>query len=103
MNVIDRVYRGEARLWKVFWFGLFLPSCLLFFIAQITKELGSGRPWWLGWPLQTLVLLYSLWIAVGLWACAPNVKTRFFFWVARTFSAVQFLSILASFLRMLSH
>jgi hypothetical protein len=101
MNIIDRVVRGEVRLWKVYWLGYFIPAILLMFLLLALREMGNASPWWLGWPLQTVVLFYTLWISVGMWACAPNVNTRVFFWLGRIGAVISFLNILMSLLKML--
>lgn len=98
MDIIGSVVHGEVRLWKVYWFGHFCPSILLAILVYYLSEVGDAMPDWALWSLQTFILCYAVWITVGVWNCAPNVKHRFFYWAGRAIAVLGFLNVLVALL-----
>ena len=101
MNWIDRTYTGKEKLWKVFWFGYAAPffPCLIAF--KIFMEKAASLP--TGAPLVVFlaIFIYQAWLAIALWQCAPNVKHRVFYYLARIFAALLGVMALGAALQVL--
>ena len=96
MNWIDRTYSGQSPLWKVFWFGWVAPLLPLTGAVGIFNETVERTPSWAHFAFFLAVFLYQAWLAVSMWRCAPNVKYRAFFWLARIFAVVIGLGLFAA-------
>jgi len=101
MGFIDHVFRGEVRLWKVFWFGYFIPKIPIILIINVMKEASQIRDGWIGTVIIGLILLYEVWIGIGLFNCAPNVNKKIWFWLGRFVAVFILLSVVSSALKML--
>lgn len=101
MNIIDRGYTGQIRLWKLFWFGYVIPLFPLTIALGILKETSSSMPSWLSFLFVMLALLYQAWLAIAMWRCSPNVKHRVFHYLGRVFSCFLGLMVLAAALQLL--
>jgi type VI protein secretion system component VasK len=72
MNWLKRAWRGEERLWKVFWlYSLFAPLLayllLIVFPLQVYGTLLITYSYFfVGWTL------FNCWVVVPLWRCADN-------------------------------
>ena len=101
MGFIDRVFRGEVRLWKVFWFGYVLPKIPFMLAIKVVQEVSQIRNGWIGTVIIGFILIYEVWIGVGLFTCAPNVNKRVWFWLGRIVAVFILLSVVLSVLKML--
>ena len=101
MNIIDRGYTGQIRLWKLFWFGYVIPLFPLTIVLGIFKETSSSIPSWLSFAFVMVALLYQAWLAVAMWRCSPNVKHRAFYFLGRVFSCFLGLMVFAAALQLL--
>ena len=75
MNILLRAWRGEERLWVVFWiYNLLFSFVLNWYLdnVQISVESGFFVYWFI-----PCVAVYIAWISVSLWRCAFNVSFRF--------------------------
>ena len=98
MNIIKRCWRGEEKLWKVFWLWAFLPSIIKFLIGVffgVTASLGQqneslalqkalqnglpiihGLPWHIGYAVY-----YGIFFVCVL-RCFSNVRHKFWAYLA---------------------
>ena len=73
MDEIKQAWRGEEKLWKVFWiynflFGAFINWCL------DNVEKANFEP--LTWLLLIITPVWIVWVAVSMWRCAFNSDWR---------------------------
>lgn len=80
MRYIIGPLKGEEELWVVFWIHLMLVSmCVI--IAKFTLAL---HPLGLPSTLETILTpigvvadyIYTLWVNISLWQCAPNTESK---------------------------
>lgn len=102
MNVIDRVYKGEIKLWKTFWYGYAIPLIPISIATNILRETSHLYSSWITYLSIGILFLYNVWIGIGLFRCAPNVRYRVFFWVGRFFSVAILLFTLVSISKLFS-
>ena len=87
MTFLKRAWKGEAKLWQIFWAGLLLPQVVGFLIGVITGFYiaGSGTdkstaqsvvrgaltslPWVIG------MCVYYVLVSIMVWRCSFNVKS----------------------------
>lgn len=99
MNWLDRTYRGQTRLWRVFWFGFALPLLPLTAAIGVVKE--ARPPDGVVFSLFLLLLIYQAWLAVVLWRCAPNTDRPLWRRLARILAVVLGLLTLTAALQQL--
>ena len=89
MSIINKAWRGEEKLWKIFWLGLLF----LAFISALGKVLVQNLP-----PFALFYglfrLAYIIWWLVSLWRCAFNVSARFWGYLARALVCLFPLAII---------
>ena len=96
MSFISRSWKGETKLWKIFWSGILLPQIIGFLVGFFVSlyVLGSGAdkatanesmrnaltslPWMIG------VCIYYILLCICVWRCSFNVKDRPWAYAART-------------------
>ena len=96
MGFVKRAWYGEERLWKVFLIygvlGYFIVVKLSMAVRTVTFNyiltadnsiLGTIIRFILMVTPFVLLSMYVVYMSVGLWRCARNVKTKFFYYVAR--------------------
>lgn len=74
-------WRGDLRLWQVFWIGKILIPGLFFLILQLIAN-GFDT----NWPSMIYGLLwpfYLIFIFVAVWRCAPNTNHKIWMYLAR--------------------
>ncbi len=73
VGFVSHYWRGEGRLWVVFWIYGVLASALLTAIV-LAATLNN----WITavWVLVALLLgvAYTVWVLVSVWRCAPNIN-----------------------------
>ena len=80
MNQIKAAWKGDEKLWKVFWV-FFLPVAI---------PLGIAR-FFAGWyviqyeSLVFAVLIWAVWVYVSLWRCAFNARWPGWGYIIRAF------------------
>ena len=84
---------GRARLWRPFWIGGTGVVALVSFLVLLLILIPLVGVAFLDAAIGALLLwtLYSNWVAVCVWRCAPNVDSRGWFYLARFASPVLFL------------
>ena len=97
MSWFKRAWRGEAKLWQVFWFpwalGLFLwlLSYLFPFVAEFLWRVASGNAGLVPFVLNMFFsLCVEIWAIVAIWRCAFNVRQQFWGYLARIWVVVAF-------------
>lgn len=79
-NPLLRYWRGEGELWKVFWLYGVLASAVL--AAAYAAALSAGNVV-AEQILLPVLLVYTAWIVVSVWRCAPNAAQEFHTHLAR--------------------
>jgi hypothetical protein len=105
MHRVQQAWRGEERLWRVFWvYGVALSIVGVF--ASLAVELGtamssgvvaapSKSTWFLYYHIWLAVSeCYWVWLGVSLWRCAFNVKRRVWGYSARTIAVAVVIASL---------
>ena len=100
-NPIVAYPAGEGPLWKVFWFYGVIPSNIL--LAIILTMLWQDMAADIISLLLVVLLLYTSWIVISVWNCAPNVKVENYYgvlarwltiaWALNTILFTAFLSL----------
>ena len=93
---IPKAYAGQAKLWRVFWYGYVGTLIPVTIVSGIARELATKQPKSL-FPFSVFVVVWLLyaWLMVSLWRCAPNSSSRLFLILGRVWSGVLAI-ILAS-------
>ena len=89
-NLVLRIWRGEERLWKVYWLVAIVGGWALSTLAGSLVRTGFLDEL-LG---VALLAIYAVFSGVGVWRCAFNVKRPVWGYAARaiiTVSAVYFV------------
>lgn len=86
MEILRRAWRGEERLWKVWWL-IGIPQSVLLVLLYV-KFLAGKTPSTV--YLAALVLypvIYFAWVRMA-WLCSPNVKHGI--WAAASYVMIVF-------------
>lgn len=84
-NLMLRIWRGEERLWKVYWLVAILGGWALG--TLVSTMVGTG---FLHDLLGLSVLvIFAVYCGVGVWRCAFNVQRVIWGYAARTIIAVS--------------
>ena len=78
MHWIKRAWRGEERLWRVFWIG---GVILDIGFTAIKKILGHTET--TDFVYAIVALIYLVWLFVSEWRCAFNVKWKGWGYIVR--------------------
>lgn len=75
-----KYWHGQGPLWRVFWLYGVLTSHVLaaIYIFAMTANAVALQQ-----VLLPLCFLYTLWIVVSVWRCAPNTSRELYMYVAR--------------------
>lgn len=92
MEWIKRAWRGEARLWLVFWiygvvFGIVFALARLAVFAVIGKSIAI--------PFIVIHSIYWIWLAVSQWRCAFNTEWKIWGYVVRILTLMGIVSYVA--------
>ena len=88
MNIIKKCWRGEEKLWKVFWlYGVLLKIVVRLALAGVAaiSPVIAGI---LGIAVLLLAIPYIVWSLVSTWRCAFNVRQEFWGYMARIYVCV---------------
>ena len=85
-----RFWRGQGPLWKVYWlYGVAVSSALA---AAFGAALYAANV-----PMQQVLLpvifLYTLWVVVSVWRCAPNTTKETYTHLARALTVAWALNV----------
>ena len=86
-DFLRKYWKGEEKLWKVFWIWTLIPHVIFHFLQESIGETSGG---------VNLILLmwipfgiYAVWILISLWRCSPNVGWSGFKVLARIFVILE--------------
>lgn len=79
MRWIKRAWRGEEKLWIVFWVYWVIASIIIRIIDKATGNTNTE----VFTKLDFLETLYGLWLLVSLWRCAFNTKLKYLGYLVR--------------------
>jgi hypothetical protein len=68
-----RTWKGEEKLWLVFWIYHFLIGTLLSFNME---GMIASMSLWMSVFYMLVILAWAVFVMVGLWRCAFNAKRR---------------------------
>ncbi len=80
------ILHGQERLWKVFWIWCFALPFGVAFVLAITVYTTLSQP--LGLLFNVILLIYNVFVFIGLWRCAFNCEKRFWGYIARVFTVL---------------
>ena len=79
MNTIHGTWKGDEKLWKVFWlYALLLGSALLTLSDHVLMF-----DVYIKYSVYVVALIWLIWISVGLWRCAFNAKLKAWGFIVR--------------------
>jgi hypothetical protein len=88
MELIKKAWRGEEKLWKVFWLlGLVVPfifGILIRMLAFVSPLIGL---------LELLIIPYTIWWMIACWKCAWNSTSKTWGILARVYIVLSILVI----------
>jgi hypothetical protein len=100
---LARAWRGEERLWKVWWLlGLPLGVLAAMLGVAITEEYVAGDSAFVLASTVVLFLAYIAWCGMA-WRCAPNVDKKTWTPIARVIIVLGLLRATPHFLKMFQH
>jgi len=82
MNEIKKSWKGEEKLWKVFWIYNFLLGGLINIGIGQTEKLEAE---YMLWFLIIVTLIWVVWVSVSLWRCAFNASWKGWGYIVRGF------------------
>lgn len=96
-GVLARCFSGELELWKAFWLIYFPVATILTLTRKVLTEHASrtGETTALYFGIL-LSLVFGVWIVISIWRCAPNVKWRAMFFIARAWAIINAMVIITS-------
>lgn len=99
MGWLGRAWRGEERLWRVFWIYGVLFGIILNVINHIAGMfLGAS----VAVPYLVIGVIHSIWLVVALWRCAFNAEWRIWGYVIRILNVMCLVFLILGFLMGLS-
>ena len=100
MSFVARAWKGEEKLWKVFWGGgLIWPLLIISLTFLITIFLFPGRESEAAaFPLLIIALSYFLWWPISVWRCAKNTNSNYWGIAARWSAPAFLLAVVAAFI-----
>jgi hypothetical protein len=87
-------WRGDLKLWQVFWIGKLLISSALYFLVSGLALLFQSN-----WPVMIYSLLfpfYIIFIFTAIWRCAPNCDNKIWMYLARAQIVFMILAVIFS-------
>lgn len=99
MFIVKRAWKGEERLWKVFWIFNVLGFYVIGFMQQVVISIesagalnhGYGRLLTILFGLLTII--YFIWAITSLWRCAFNTGSRVWGYLGRVFVVAVIVSL----------
>lgn len=98
---IANAYSGDARLWKVFWFGYVATLLPVTILSNIAKEIAVRNPASIfAFVVFLSVWLLYAWLAISLWRCAKNSDHKAFTLLGRIWAVVLGIFLLSGLILM---
>jgi len=98
MGFFKRAWKGEEKLWKVWWlFGV--PLNIVSTIIEKMSDMKSP-PMPMGILVALLFVMFALWVywCIAAWRCAPNVETKSWAYIARGLIVVSIILTVLAFI-----
>lgn len=90
---MKRYWRGQGRLWTVFWgYGIGGNGLLAGFLGLLVSRLPGGGDHL--WPALLLLGFYNAWVVISVWRCAYNTRRRYWGDCARLLMVFWALNLL---------
>jgi hypothetical protein len=90
-SFVLRYWRGEGALWRIFWIYGVLASTLVSGLYAWALFAGDTTAQQI---LLPIILLYTGWIVVSVWRCAPNAESETYALLARGLTIAWALNVL---------
>jgi hypothetical protein len=99
---LGRAWRGQERLWFVFWIYAVVVGIVLQLLVVIAGTAGvvGGLGMVIGIPLIIAIAAYSVWISVSMWRCAWNAKAKFWGYIVRILTVLTLISYVLTIISM---
>ncbi len=86
-NILARLWNGQESLAIAYWlFGVLIGNISGFLLVAVLGPVGL-----------LFYIVYSFWVTVSIWRCAPNTTWVGWTYIARTLSVLGFLSFFSIF------
>lgn len=92
---IGRAWRGEEKLWKVFWLYGVVGGIVLQTLITVLAGVGGM---FLAIPGLILMLAFAVWNIVSVWRCAWNAKAKVWGYIVRVLCVLSGLSYVSTLL-----
>jgi len=96
MNVLKQAWRGEVKLWKVFWGGVVLPIVILFILILLLILFHMSYGFTQTQGSFILQAIYYIAWCVCVWKCSSNTGNRFWKYTAIVSAVVLTLGVIAA-------
>ena len=93
MNIILKPWKGKEKLWIVFWIYNVVIGNLLLLGALFSLDIGEG----LAVISSLTFFIYTFWVLVSIWRCAPNCSKGLWRDLARFIVILTIVIILVQF------
>lgn len=94
---ISKAYSGEAKLWKVFWFGYAATLLPVTILSNIAKEMVVKTPASIfAFIVLLAVWLLYIWLGISMWRCSRNSSHRAYMLLGRLWSIVLGIFVLSA-------
>lgn len=85
---VRRCWRGEERLWRVFWIIGVGASAVFQGLSYAGTKFNAPMIWWIVVVL-VLAVPVEVWWTVSVWRCAANTNKKIWSVLSRTFAIIQ--------------
>lgn len=93
---IANAYSGDAKLWKVFWFGYIGTLLPVTILSNIAKEIVVKNPASVfAYIVFVVVWVLYVWLAISLWRCSKNSSHKGFMLLGRVWAGVLGIFLLS--------
>ena len=93
MEQLTKAWKGEEKLWKVFWLYNFMLGALI----TTGLEAVSGINWLLAAVFAVFALVWAVWVVVALWRGAFNSRWRGWGYIVRGLLVLAVIAFILSF------
>ena len=100
ISAIARAWKGEERLWRVFWIYVILGSVVINLVQTILVSIETAGEITRVWNIiivgvwSFISLLYFIWAMTSLWKCAFNTRWKGLGNLSRAFVILVLISVL---------
>ncbi len=92
MSSLSKAWRGEERLWKVFWiYGVIGTIVLLVLLSIVNSIFGST----IAIVYALIIVAYTLWLTVAEWRCAFQTDWKIWGYVVRILIVLNLIGLVS--------